>query len=423
MLSSGLRIAAFLTLIPVLVSSQSTSTTVEGSLTDGPISQGNCVRLQSRIDTFDCSTGTKCTWRSDSLDFACSTTADPSTGPPGRVCVASRELWSCDDGFSYLGEYDLNLHIVALFVVLVGSLVGVMLPVVCFSILQGRVFRAVFFAIKHFGTGVIVSTAFIHLLFHGFTMFSNACLGDLAFEPAAAAIALSGVYIVFSVDFFVMRWLRSRSERRSAALAVANADGPMRLIGSEAEVEKKRPNDLAHSHGAGRDLGDTDYSSSQARFDVFILEAGMIFHSVMIGVSLGASSGDDFLPLFVAIVFHQVFEGLALGSRIGQLVWPQGQWAKKWVMCAMFGVITPVGMAIGMAVHGTYNPNSGASILSVGVLDSISAGILIYGGLVECLYHDFMHSSLARAKSRTVFLAFFFLLAGTICMSVIGHWA
>lgn len=58
----------------------------------------------------------------------------------------------------------------------------------------------------------------------------------------------------------------------------------------------------------------------------------------MIGVSLGASSGEDFLPLFVAIVFHQVFEGLALGSRIGQLVWPQGQWMKKWVMCAMFGV-------------------------------------------------------------------------------------
>lgn len=141
MLSPGLRIAAFLTLIPVLVSSQSPSTTAEGSLTDGPISQGNCVRLQSRIDTFDCSSGSTCTWRSDSLNFSCSTTADPSTGPPGRVCVASGELWSCEDGFACgfregtwvcegpsdgaegseascngvdLGEYDLNLHIVAL---------------------------------------------------------------------------------------------------------------------------------------------------------------------------------------------------------------------------------------------------------------------------------------------------------------------
>jgi len=63
-----------------------------------------------------------------------------------------------------------------------------------------------------------------------------------------------------------------------------------------------------------------------------------LYRSVMIGVSLGASGGDDFLPLFIAIVFHQVFEGLALGSRIGQLVWPAGQWMKKWVMCFAFGV-------------------------------------------------------------------------------------
>lgn len=51
-------------------------------------------------------------------------------------------------------------------------------------------------------------------------------------------------------------------------------------------------------------------------------------------------------------------------------------------------LITPIGIAIGMGVHATYNPNSGASLLSIGVLDSISAGILIYTGIVECLYHD-----------------------------------
>jgi len=133
----------------------------------------------------------------------------------------------------------------------------------------------------------------------------------------------------------------------------------------------------------------------------------------MIGVSLGASGGSQWVPLFIAIVFHQLFEGLALGSRIGQLVWPKHQWWKKWVMAGLFGVssdssplssllsslavlthldyskfITPIGIAIGMGVHASYNPNSGAALLSIGVLDSISAGILIYGGIVECLCHD-----------------------------------
>jgi len=78
----------------------------------------------------------------------------------------------------------------------------------------------------------VLSSSLDHPLF----IVSNACLGDLAFQPAAAAISLAGVYIVFSVDFFVMRWLRSRGERRRAALAVSTADGPMRLIGSEAEA-------------------------------------------------------------------------------------------------------------------------------------------------------------------------------------------
>jgi len=42
----------------------------------------------------------------------------------------------------------------------------------------------------HSGTGVIISTAFVHLLYHAFIMFGNTCLGELAFEPAAAAIAM-----------------------------------------------------------------------------------------------------------------------------------------------------------------------------------------------------------------------------------------
>ena len=46
--------------------------------------------------------------------------------------------------------------------------------------------------------------------------------------------------------------------------------------------EKDRPTDLGHSHGPGRELGETDYSSPQAHFDVIILEAGIIFHSYVV---------------------------------------------------------------------------------------------------------------------------------------------
>ncbi|KWU43578.1 Zinc/iron permease [Rhodotorula sp. JG-1b] len=310
-------------------------------------------------------------------------------------------------------------------VLLIGSFIGVLLPIICSTIVSGRVFRAIFFATKHFGTGVISCTAFVHLLYHGFVMFSNACLGELAFEPAAAAISLAGVYIVFSVDFFVMRWLHSRGERRLAASNAANGDDAAESIASSSHIEKElihAQRDLGHCHGPAREIA-TDYSSAQAHFDVLILEAGIIFHSVMIGVSLGASGGDQWIPVFIAIVFHQLFEGLALGSRIAQLVWPAGKEWKKWALTLPIGLVTPVGIAIGIGLHATYNPNSGASLLSIGVLDSFSAGILIYTGIIECLYHDFMHGSLARAGLGRVSAALFFVLAGSLCMAVIGKWA
>lgn len=80
-----------------------------------------------------------------------------------------------------------------------------------------------------------------------------------------------------------------------------------------------------------------------------------------------------------------MFEGLALGSRIALLKFEHGRGYEKWVMAFAFALITPIGIAIGVGVHNGYNPNSDAALLSIGVLDAVSAGILLYAGLVELL--------------------------------------
>src|SRR5262249_34183896 len=41
---------------------------------------------------------------------------------------------------------------------------------------------------------------------------------------------------------------------------------------------------------------------------IFILEFGIIFHSIFIGLTL-AVSGTEFATLYVVLVFHQTFEG------------------------------------------------------------------------------------------------------------------
>ena len=52
-----------------------------------------------------------------------------------------------------------------------------------------------------------------------------------------------------------------------------------------------------------------------------VLELGIVFHSVIIGVDMGASqSVATIRPLLVALSFHQFFEGVGLGGCIAQ-VW------------------------------------------------------------------------------------------------------
>lgn len=45
-----------------------------------------------------------------------------------------------------------------------------------------------------------------------------------------------------------------------------------------------------------------------------ILEFGVIFHSVIIGLDLG-SAGSEFSTLYPVLVFHQSFEGLGIGGE------------------------------------------------------------------------------------------------------------
>lgn len=49
----------------------------------------------------------------------------------------------------------------------------------------------------------------------------------------------------------------------------------------------------------------------------------------------------------------------------------------------LYGITTPVGVAAGLGVRASYNPDSTTASIVSGILDAFSAGILIYTGLVE----------------------------------------
>jgi zinc transporter 1/2/3 len=156
---------------------------------------------------------------------------------------------------------------------------------------------------------------------------------------------------------------------------------------------------------------------------LFILEFGVIFHSIFIGLTL-AVSGEEFNTLYVVLVFHQSFEGLGLGTRLAAVPWPKSKRWTPYLLGAAYAISTPIAIAIGLAVRTSFAPGSQTTLIANGVFDSISAGILIYTGLVELMAHEFMFSTyMQRASIKTVLTAFFVMCLGAGLMALLGKWA
>ncbi|KAL6975921.1 Fe(2+) transport protein 1 [Sarracenia purpurea var. burkii] len=156
------------------------------------------------------------------------------------------------------------------------------------------------------------------------------------------------------------------------------------------------------------------------RVVAMVLELGIIVHSVVIGLSLGASNNTCTIkPLVAALCFHQMFEGMGLGGCILQAEY---KLSKKVVMAFLFSVTTPFGITIGMAVSNTYRDNSPTALIAVGILNASSAGLLIYMALVDLLSVDFMGPKLQGSVKLQV-KSFVAVLLGAGGMSVMALWA
>lgn len=94
-------------------------------------------------------------------------------------------------------------------------------------------------------------------------------------------------------------------------------------------------------------------------------------------------------------------------------------------MAAVFALTTPLGMAIGIGVLDQFNGSSAATLIAIGTLDALSAGILAWSAVVEMWAGDWMvkGGELARADGLTAAVGGFGLVAGMALMSFLGKWA
>lgn len=92
-------------------------------------------------------------------------------------------------------------------------------------------------------------------------------------------------------------------------------------------------------------------------------------------------------------------------------------------MPGIFAIITPIGMAIGIGVLQSFNGNDPSTIIALGTLDALSAGILLWVGLVGMWAHDWMFGELRDAGWKRTVPAMTALIAGLALMGILGKWA
>ena len=151
-----------------------------------------------------------------------------------------------------------------------------------------------------------------------------------------------------------------------------------------------------------------------------MLELGIIVHSVIIGISLGASQDPETIkPLVVALSFHQMFEGMGLGGCILQAEYGTKM---KAGLVFFFSTTTPFGIALGLALTKVYQDNSPTALIVVGLLTAASAGLLHYMALVELLAADFMGPKL-QGSVKLQLICLTAVLLGAGAMSLMAKWA
>ncbi|KAL8837896.1 MAG: hypothetical protein Q9176_005372 [Flavoplaca citrina] len=307
-------------------------------------------------------------------------------------------------------SYDMPIRIGTLFVMLITSSIAVFGPILLVRFAHVHPGGYIFTILKQFGTGVIISTSLVHLLTHAELMFKNPCLGPLKYEATTTAIVMAGAFLTFLLQYSSFRLTDARSR---TVLSKSDSQHAESINGDTSVKSSQSPAPtVLHNHRMPK-LDDP--------LSVLILEAGIIFHSAIIGVTLVVAGDSFYRILVVVIIFHQMFEGLALGVRISHLT--TTAMLKKLLMGSAFALITPLGMAIGLGVLDTFNGKDRSTIIAIGTLDAFSAGILLWTGFVQMWSFDWLYGDLRDAGAVKTGLGMFALISGMVLMSLLGKWA
>jgi hypothetical protein len=258
---------------------------------------------------------------------------------------------------------------------------------------SSRTQRNIIFLCQHFGTGVLMATAFVHLLPTAFTSLTDPCLPHAfskGYRPLAGLIAMVSALVVVALESYlttrgashshshhvweegdedddsaggsdgdsISRGRAARRGERPATVALNDLEATQRLVSNASPLPASTPTfppaeeSFLKNHQQGEERGgeegkeslDLELSFEELRpaaatadggccaqthrkrepgqgelphappsaeeqkrllLQCVLLEAGILFHSVFIGMALSVATGPTFAVFLIAISFHR----------------------------------------------------------------------------------------------------------------------
>ncbi|KAF4028260.1 ZIP Zinc transporter [Phytophthora infestans] len=261
---------------------------------------------------------------------------------------------------------DKGLRIGAIFIILAVSIAGTLVPIISQKILQNSTNPVGMEAIRAFSFGVVLSTGLIHMINEGIEKLSDEALGPIAEDYGCLGLAIVLATLVLlhlieceSVVFFGEKGSALHGHTHSHSHGHNNEHS--RDHNDENALDLASPRSVNfHSLQPYDSPNPAKAQDPNIRNTIatIIFEAGVIFHSVIVGIDLGVTSGTEFKTLLTALCFHQFFEGIAISSAaLGSMT----NRRKLFLINAAFAITTPIGQVIELL---TYNMTTNEKFLS-----------------------------------------------------------
>ncbi|KAJ9683871.1 hypothetical protein PVL29_016393 [Vitis rotundifolia] len=324
--------------------------------------------------------------------------------------------WSCQDS-----EASAELKLIVMAVMLGTSIVSISSPLIFSHFVHWKpIHSKLLLAIKCLAAGVILSISLVHVLPRSFDSLSDCQVVSLRpwkDLPFTGIVPIIGAVTALLVD--IMQSCYGNDKSSHYAPVKTHEDSSDSSSAGKKTVTTQFEMGIMGWH----DRQAEEMAKLRQRLVAQVLEIGVVFYPVIIGLMMGVSHNlCTIKALVAALVLHHFFEGIELGGCMAQAGLNFGTTA---YMCIVFSVTAPIGMVLGMILYTAtgYEPKSAKALIMEGISGSLASGILLYMAFVKFTAAEFFYSKVMMGSRPWMKkLCFFLFVVGCASMTFLIIW-